>query len=111
MMRILGLMLLLLTLGELTSLNAQSTRRNSYLDLNSIWIKADRYSVNGYHIARSCKKGSVGTECKAEIRRASRVVAKFESSIVLDYGLFGFLKGDKQLVIHTYSGGMHCCDT
>ena len=83
--------------------------------LGNIWIEDDETRINGYEIKRKCSLGIGGIyACKLTVKKNGKVVAKFENErgekYWLRYGFFNFLKkNDKQLVVHTYSGGAHCC--
>lgn len=82
--------------------------------LEDYWIDADELRVDAFKLNRHCSKSTddILTKCVLEIRDGSKILRSFESSISIEYGLFPFLGGNrKQLVIHTYSGGAHCCDT
>lgn len=103
--------LLLSIICGATTLTAQQKTLSPHIDLETKWIDTDRHSFDGYEFARECKRGSSGTECTAQIRRAGKTLAKFTSWISLDYGFFRLLGNkSKQLIVHTYSGGAHCCD-
>ena len=80
--------------------------------LGDIWITSDRYKVGDYVIRRSCQAES--EKCGLLIKRNGKTLGRFEITDAnkhwLRYGFFNFLgKKEKQLVVHKYSGGAHCC--
>lgn len=97
--------------------NETSERDDQYKEaLGGIWIEADKTQVGEYKIVRKC----ISTEetefasCKLSITRRRKVLDSFETDYRrkhwLRFGFFDFLgKKEKQLVVHTYSGGAHCC--
>lgn len=84
--------------------------------LDDAWISANALRVGGFRIFRRCSKeneDNVG-QCTLTIRRGKKILwtAEVEPDQPdwLKYGLFRFIPGRrKQLVVHTYSGGAHCC--
>jgi len=85
--------------------------------LDDIWIADDRTSIDGISIERKCTSLSendyVG-ECELAIRSGRKRLRTFSIDHARKYWLrYGFTdllgKGSRQLIIHTYSGGAHCC--
>ena len=83
--------------------------------LDEIWLEDKKFTYNGYTITKECIEIDSGyADCAIKIKINGRVLAKIELEDVrdnwIDYGFFNFLgDDDKQLIIHTYSGGAHCC--
>lgn len=83
------------------------------ISLEDYWIDADEIRIDDYKLNRKCSKSTddIFPKCVLEVRDGSKILRSFESSISIEYGLFPFLGGDrKQLIVHTYTGGAHCCD-
>ena len=82
--------------------------------LADYWIDDDETKINGYVIKRECVRGENYDEnCTLSIYRNGKRLQEFDSERRnwLSYGFFNFLGGGaSQLVIHSYSGGAHCCD-
>lgn len=81
--------------------------------LDSLWIEKDITFFNGYTIKRYCDENQdVEEPCKLKVSQGNKVLDEFYShnKEMLQYGFFNFLgESEKQLIIHTYSGGAHCC--
>ncbi|MGB4988888.1 MAG: hypothetical protein WBO10_06600, partial [Pyrinomonadaceae bacterium] len=83
--------------------------------LEKIWINDDETQTTEYKIKRKCGLASDEIDaCKLTVSYNGKFVAEFENERGgkdwLRYGFFNFLgKKEKQLVVHTYSGGAHCC--
>jgi hypothetical protein len=82
--------------------------------LDKIWAKERKLSYLGYEIKKECEQVGIFLNCKLKIRKNGKTLDKIAVEYSRDYwlkfGLFNFLGGkDKQLIIHTYSGGAHCC--
>ncbi|HMM81212.1 MAG TPA: hypothetical protein PKC65_14435 [Pyrinomonadaceae bacterium] len=85
--------------------------------LADIWIEDDHTKIGNVSIVRKCSAASENDyfdECELSIYRGKKVVRTFSveyaRKIWLRYGFTDLLgKGSKQLIIHTYSGGAHCC--
>ena len=89
--------------------------KESERPLDKIWVKGDLLQYQGYKISRSCGKDkNIFGSCAISIKKNGKILSKDESAHnnpdYMDFGLFDFLgRGDKQLIIRTYSGGGHCC--
>ncbi len=85
--------------------------------LEDIWIDDDRTKIGNILISRKCT--SIGDndylgECELSIRRGRKVFRTFSTEHARKYWIqYGFKdllgKGSNQLIVHTYSGGAHCC--
>lgn len=85
--------------------------------LADIWIEDDHTKIGNISIVRKCT--SVGEndyvgECELSVRSGRKRLRTFSIDHTRRYWLqYGFTdllgKGSKQLIIHTYSGGAHCC--
>jgi len=92
--------------------------------LADIWIEDDHTKIGNISIVRKCSPFSAGNDggtCELAISSDGQLVRSFSADYGifsidgvkgwLQYGLIDLLgKGTKQLIIHTYSGGAHCCD-
>ena len=78
------------------------------------YISTTDSHYQGFTILKKC----IGNEdfdnnCQVKIVKNKKVLARFDSQkdYWVKFSLFNFLGGnDKQLIIHTYSGGAHCCN-
>jgi len=85
--------------------------------LESIWLDADNFEINGIAIERKCNADPQNDylgDCELSIRSRGKLFRRFAiehgRKYWLQYGLFNFLDSpQKQLVVFTYSGGAHCC--
>ncbi len=94
----------------------QSGPDDEYIEaLGKIWVEQDETRIHGYTIKRRCGLGVDQIDsCTLTIKHKGKIVVKLENERgekdMLRYGFFNFLgKHDEQLVVHTYSGGSHCC--
>ncbi len=88
------------------------TEDEFHTPLDNVWLKDQKISYNGYTITNKCSGTEADDDCKLKISKNGKTLETFESSrnYWLQYGFFNFLgKDDKQLIVHTYSGGAHCC--
>lgn len=81
--------------------------------LEDIWLENKEVNYNGYKITKKCLGNEdLDANCRIEISKNKQILSKFESmrDNWLQYGFFNLLnENDKQLIIHTFSGGAHCC--
>jgi hypothetical protein len=83
--------------------------------LEKVWVKDKSLSYKGYKITKECDRiDDEFSTCWLKIRKNGKVLNAIEANYARDnwlvFGLFNFLGGkDEQLVVHTYSGGAHCC--
>lgn len=82
--------------------------------LDKYWIADDQTKHQGFVIQRKCKSIEDFENCVLTISRNGKRLRSFEITDGrkdwLKYGFFDFLgNGSKQLVVHTFSGGAHCC--
>jgi hypothetical protein len=83
--------------------------------LEKVWVKDKSLFYKGYKITKECDRiDDEFSTCWLKIRKNGKVLDAVEANYArenwLRFGLFNFLGGkDKQLVVHTYSGGAHCC--
>ena len=102
------------------SVNAEEVERSVDSNpLDKVWLEADKTIYEGIQIQRDCPyddffKRSENGRCALSISRSGKVLREFDLEYGirhwLRYGVFDFLgRGKKQLIVHTYSGGAHCC--
>lgn len=82
--------------------------------LDDYWIDSDQTKYQDYDIDRRCENVGNFENCSLSISQSGRRLRNVEisegSKNWLKYGFFDFLgNGSKQLIVHTYSGGAHCC--
>lgn len=87
--------------------------------LDKVWLEVDKTIYKSFQIQRDCLNEDVFRRseyegCVLRISRSGKVLREFDLDYGLRhwlrYGFFDFLgNGQKQLVVHTYSGGAHCC--
>ena len=80
--------------------------------LEKIWQEDEKIEYNGFIITKKCDGTVADNDCKIKISKNNKTFVLFESgrNYWLQYGFFNFLgDADKQLIVHTYSGGAHCC--
>jgi hypothetical protein len=102
-----------------TSNSSQSVAMDEEKLINplvQIWRNTHKFNYNGYTITKNCKNKpheNYGDEnCNLKLFKGKKLVAKFKSERKnrLEFGFFKFLGNqDQQLIVHTYSGGAHCC--
>lgn len=83
--------------------------------LEDIWIEDDEVFYEGYKISKECVNiEGDRNNCRLKIKNKGKISAEID----LEYGLKNWLQygvinllgeNDKQLIVHTYSGGAHCC--
>lgn len=100
--------------GTLTDTSAETVEIEDALrlPLDDVWLKDEKKFYNGYIITNKCSGTEADDDCKFKVSKNGKTLARFESSrdYWLQYGFFNFLgDNDKQLIVHTYSGGAHCC--
>lgn len=83
--------------------------------LDKEWVDGDFAEYGRISATRVCEQEGTGwTICKLVVRESGKIQRTFEvdddNPFRLRFGFFDFLgRGDKQLVVFTYSGGAHCC--
>lgn len=85
--------------------------------LDKVWANDRGLFYKGYGIKKTCVTNNVeyrNLDCKLKITKNGKTLEAFTADYILEnwlqFGLFNFLGGrDKQLIVHTYSGGAHCC--
>lgn len=96
--------------------NAWSQRDKNPVD--DVWSKRNTIRIGGLLVVRRCiakdPKNDRFGECRLSIVKGKRTVwhtsIEYARAEWLRFGLFQFLRGkNKQLIIHRYSGGAHCC--
>ncbi len=83
--------------------------------LDKALIGDQKITYKGYTIIKNCLDSEDDYKyCTLKIKKGEKLLGEFVTDYGLEnwlqYGFFNFLGGkDKQLIVHTYSGGGHCC--
>jgi hypothetical protein len=104
------LLTITLITAALVSLSALKARSQEDVKLDKVWVDRDSMRVGDFRVLRECSQAG----CRLAINRGRKSVWSTEVEQGrpdwVRYGFFQFLPGKrKQLIVHTYSGGAHCC--
>jgi hypothetical protein len=81
--------------------------------LDDVWLESTRYNYGSYQIQKFCVEDPSNEEpCSIKILKKGKLLRTHSSHDPrwVQFGFFNLLgKKDKQLIVHTYSGGAHCC--
>ena len=94
--------------------NEPKKEDDSLDQFDKIWKDKAEFRYGRYLMTKKCfEREGFEENCEILVKKKNKIYARVKgpTNYWLDYGMFNFLgHHDRQLVIHTYSGGTHGCD-